>query len=88
MARYPAPVRSAIWTVNSSRATLALAIVLGLLVVGCASPKYFITPVATPTPVPTASPTLDPNRDAALAAKRAFASLIAKSGLSYHLSRS
>lgn len=85
MARYPAPVRSAIWNVSSSRPTIALAVVLGLLLVGCGSPKYFITPVVTPTPVPTPSPTLDPNRDAAQAAKKAFASLIAKPGLSFHV---
>ena len=78
-------MRSAIWTVTSSRATVALAIVLALLVTGCGSPKYFITPVATPTPVPTPSPTIDPYRDAALAARKAFASLIAKPGLSFHV---
>ena len=78
-------MRSAIWTDNARRGTLALAIALVPLVTGCGSPRVFITPAATPTPVPTASPTLDPDLDDAQAAKAAFKSLIAKPGLSFHL---
>ena len=72
-ARYPAPVRTTIRSVNAAAATLALVIALGLSVAGCAPAKVFITPVITPSPPPTPTPTIDPFADEAQAAKAAFA---------------
>ena len=78
-------MRTRALNLSVGRAALAMAVVVGLLVAGCASPKVFITPVVTPTPPPTPTPTIDPYADEAQAAKSAFATLIAKPGLSFHL---
>ena len=67
------------------RAAGALLIALVIAVAGCNRRGPGRAPTVIPPHRPHAAPTIDPYADEAQAAKAAFAALIAKPGLSYHL---